>query len=88
MGSGHRLVNEASDLNRQVPRQRQRNSSTQTQGELTTVADRPNAVSHEIGGGHPKLSLPHTPAKDLIQFWLLGDLQLFDQWLELICVAF
>ena len=36
MGPGNRLGNEASDLNRQVPRQRQWNSATQTQGELTT----------------------------------------------------
>ena len=43
MGPGNRLGNEASDLNRQVPRQRQWNSATQTKGELTTVADRPEA---------------------------------------------
>ena len=36
MGPGNRLGNEASDLNRQVPRQRQWNSAAQTKGELTT----------------------------------------------------
>ena len=36
MGPGNRLGNEASDLNRQVPRQRQRNSAAPTEGELTT----------------------------------------------------
>ena len=36
MGPGHRLGSEASDLNRQIPRQRQRNSAAQTKGELTT----------------------------------------------------
>ena len=36
MGPGHRLGNEASDLNRQVPRQRQWNRAAQTKGELTT----------------------------------------------------
>ena len=36
MGPGNRLGNEASDLNRQVPRQRQRNSAAQTKSELTT----------------------------------------------------
>ena len=36
MGSGNRLGDEASDLNRQVPRQRQWNSAAQTKGELTT----------------------------------------------------
>jgi len=36
MGPGNRLGNEARDLNRQVPRQRQRNSAAQTQSELTT----------------------------------------------------
>ena len=41
MGPGHRFVNDVSDLNRQVPSQRQWNSATQTKGELTTVADRP-----------------------------------------------
>ena len=41
MGPGNRLGNKASGHNRQVPRQRQRNSATQTKGELTTVADRP-----------------------------------------------
>ena len=44
MGPSHRLVNEASDLNRQVPSQRQWNSATQTEGELTTVADRPRTA--------------------------------------------
>ena len=36
MGPGNRLGNEASDLNRQAPRQRQWNSAAQTKGELTT----------------------------------------------------
>ena len=36
MGPGNRLGNEASDLNRQVPSQRQWNSAAQTKGELTT----------------------------------------------------
>jgi hypothetical protein len=36
MGPGHRLGNEASDLNRQVPRQRQWERGAQTKGELTT----------------------------------------------------
>ena len=36
MGSGNRLGDEASDLNRQAPRQRQWNSAAQTKGELTT----------------------------------------------------
>ena len=41
MGPGHRLVNEASDLNRQVPRQHQWNRATQSQGELTMDRTRP-----------------------------------------------
>jgi hypothetical protein len=36
MGPGNRLGKQASDLNRQVPRQRQWNSAAQTKGELTT----------------------------------------------------
>lgn len=36
MGPGHRLVSEASDPNRQVPRQHQWNCAAQTKAELTT----------------------------------------------------
>ena len=44
MGPGNRLGNEASDLNRQVPRQRQWNSAAQTKSELTT--DRTRRCRH------------------------------------------
>lgn len=49
MGPGDRLRNEAGDLNRQVPRQRQWDSAAQTKGELRTVADRPEAVLRAAG---------------------------------------
>ena len=51
MGPGHRLGNEASDCNRQVPSQRQGKSGKQTEGELTTVADRP------VPDGRPHISV-------------------------------
>ena len=59
MGPGHRLGSEASDFDRQVPRQRQRNSATQTKGELTTVADRPTRDTRQVMRKYPESS--HAP---------------------------
>ena len=59
MGPGHRLGSEASDFDRQVPRQRQWNSATQTKGELTTVADRPTRDTRQVM--RKDLESSHTP---------------------------
>ena len=56
MGPGHRLGSEASDFDRQVPRQPQWNSATQTKGELTTVADRPTRDTRQVMRKYPESS--------------------------------